>query len=301
MSINTSEEDAKYARQQGLLNAGPKTKLQPIGNTSYGFLGPSAASPASPTGLLENNKFADTDELAQAARLIGSDPIKGKSKGVPSSWLIEHLIKPMAYHESERSMDPQKKQNKGGPGRGLMQFEHPMKYTNSKGIELQGGFGTAVNRARRYFNKTLDKPVPQWLSNIKKSDDATVLTGPQQMALALYNFRELPPKKHSYNIQKAYNDFKKGNGRAAITKFWKLNHHIGKPKEKAKTFNDRIESFNKDYTLFTRSPLELGDTDYGPKMTPRPTSPPRPNPRRKPNPNLGNAYLKQNKIAAFRR
>tara|TARA_R110000744_G_scaffold372441_1_gene484062 strand:+ start:35 stop:847 length:813 start_codon:yes stop_codon:yes gene_type:complete len=246
------------------------------------LLGPTAPPRMAPRGLLENNKFADADELAQAARLIGTDPIKGKSKGVPSSWLIEHLIKPMAWHESKRTMDPQKKQDKGGPGRGLMQFEYPMEYTNSKGEKAQGGFGTAVKRARRYFNKTLDKPSPQWLSNIKKSDDATVLTGPQQMALALYNFRELSPKKHSYNIQKAYNDFKKGDGRAAITKFWKLNHHIGLPGENDATFDKRTQSFDNDYTLFTRSPPELGDTDYGPRIPLRdvPTSPPRSNPRR---------------------
>ena len=90
----------------------------------------------------------------------------------------------VGWHESKlqnvRQLTSNKKGNlkRDGAGRGYFQFEG--EFGEDKGFE------TAVNRARNAYEGTTE-PVPTWLANIKKGDDAMSLTFEQQSTLFLYD------------------------------------------------------------------------------------------------------------------
>ena len=121
-----------------------------------------------------------TDEYQTALELAGS------LKGVNPSAIDRKLIMPIIYHESMGDVENQfLKQIDGGPGRGVAQFE------GSLGDGL--GFESAVNRAKALYQKQ-GMEVPSYISSLKKGQDATALTVPQQKALMLYDFLEKPTR-----------------------------------------------------------------------------------------------------------
>ena len=99
-----------------------------------------------------------------------------------SSDQIGGLASQIATIESDNMNVPQME---GGPGRGYFQFE------TKKG---SGAFQTALQRAKNIY-KASGKRIPQWISDAKKSDDATTLNREQQEELLLANFAENPRAK----------------------------------------------------------------------------------------------------------
>ena len=266
------------------------------------LLGPTAPPPITPrpTSLTAPSlpqapaeAPANDNSLEEVASLIS------KEDNVPADWLIYNVINPMAWHESATTMDPAKVQFNDGPGRGMLQFEGRRGYrkvikggVDEDGQDLgktklgQDSFDTAIKRAKNFYTEN-NKRVPDWITGVKKGEDARSLTSNQQRALGLLNIK----MQGTSDFKKLHKNFNEDT----LTNFWKKYHHKGSSKETKKVSNDRKENFKSLLKSFQKSAYSSGSLGFPP------TSPPQPNPRRKPNPNLGNAYLKQNKIAAFRR
>jgi len=138
------------------------------------------------------------------------------------------LLDSIAYHESAHTMDPSIKQQGGGPGRGVYQFETG---TNAGGI-------TAARRTKQYYEK-IGQPIPTWLNNVIQKDslDASTLTREQQDALFLGNMRQHPKA-----------DFAKvWSGEESIPDFWANYHWAGDDKDRKirlKSFNNSYDNFN---------------------------------------------------------
>jgi len=162
-----------------------------------------------------------TDALAKAA----------ESKGVTAQDVLEKVIQPMAFHESDGTMDPNLKQYGDGPARGVMQFEPPR-------------FKTAVQRAKNY-HEIIGQELPEWISSIDLSGDnkaiqkqITDLSANQQMALAVYDLLQHPKA----NIAKVI------NGDIGITEFWLDYWWAGDASDRyarSKAFNKSLAKFKK--------------------------------------------------------
>ena len=184
--------------------------------------------------------------LQEIATMVANDD------KVPVDFIINEVINPIAYHESGRTMDPLTKQKGGGPGRGLLQFEGQkgVLKKNKKTGKLQAdSFDVALNRASRYFtNKGMQ--IPSWITNVQPGQDATSLTGDQQKALAILNFKGMAnrPNKIKANFGKLYEKFQ-GPGRSdyneSLGEFWKTYHHRkAGEKDKIKDFNSSLTTYN---------------------------------------------------------
>ena len=156
---------------------------------------------------LQGTQTGDLDVALSIAEQKG----KGSAEDI-----YNNVLFPMAYHESAHTMDPNKKQIGGGPGRGLLQFE-------------KDSAKTSVQRAKNLFKKLKEEP-PEWLDNIKEDGDVRVLTGEQQMALAVYDLLE-HPKADLGKVTRGEED---------LVEFWADNWWAGKEEERDK----KIESFN---------------------------------------------------------
>jgi hypothetical protein len=184
--------------------------------------------------------------LQEIATMVANDD------KVPVDFIINEVINPIAYHESDRTMDPLTKQKGGGPGRGLLQFEGQkgVLKKNKKTGKLQAdSFDVALNRASRYFtNKGMQ--IPSWVTDVQPGQDATSLTGDQQKALAILNFKGMAnrPNKIKANFGKLYEKFQ-GPGRSdyneSLGEFWKTYHHR-KAGEDSKTtlFKQNLSKYN---------------------------------------------------------
>ena len=144
-----------------------------------------------------------------------------KGKGTPSD-IYDKVLKPIAYHESDKTMNPKLEQYGGGPGRGLMQFE-------------PDSMKTALNRAKRIFGNN----PPSWIQKAidDKNYDASTLTADQQMALAVYDLLE----KKEADISKVT------KGEQSIEDFWSKYWWAGKEKDKKtrlKVFKKNLNSLN---------------------------------------------------------
>ena len=92
--------------------------------------------------------------------------------------------------------------------------------------------------------------IPSWITDVKSGQDATSLTGDQQKALAILNFKGMTnrPNKIEANFGKLYEEFQKP-GRSDYNKslgeFWKTYHHR-KPGEDSKTtlFKQNLSKYN---------------------------------------------------------
>lgn len=144
-----------------------------------------------------------------------------KGKGTPSD-IYDKVLKPIAYHESDKTMNPKLEQYDGGPGRGLMQFE-------------PDSMKTALNRAKRIFGNN----PPSWIQKAidDKNYDASTLTADQQMALAVYDLLQKPKADIS----------KVTKGKQSIEDFWAKYWWAGKEKDKKarlKVFKKNLNSLN---------------------------------------------------------
>jgi hypothetical protein len=175
-------------------------------------------------------------DLETEANLTEALDLAATQKGISADDVLNKVIKPIAYHESDGTMDANIQQYGGGPARGLMQFEPER-------------FNTAINRAKNYFER-IGQPVPEWIMNIPEGSNASDLSGNQQMALAVYDLLEHP----TADIAKVV------NGEEKIWDFWAKNWWAGDPKDRV----SRIRSFQ-------RSLNEYDDTL---NITPKPSEDP---------------------------
>jgi hypothetical protein len=207
--------------------------------------------------LLGENKLAPRPKEKPTSRAMNGSlqeiaTMVANDDKVPVDFIINEVINPIAYHESDRTMDPLTKQKGGGPGRGLLQFEGQkgVLKKNKKTGKLQAdSFDVALNRASRYFtNKGMQ--IPSWVTDVQPGQDATSLTGDQQKALAILNFKGMAnrPNKIKANFGKLYEKFQ-GPGRSdyneSLGEFWKTYHHR-KAGEDSKTtlFKQNLSKYN---------------------------------------------------------
>jgi len=151
-----------------------------------------------------------------------------KGKGDASD-IYNKVLKPIAFHESDRTMNPKLEQYGGGPGRGLMQFE-------------PDSMKTALNRAKKLF----DNFPPSWIQKAidDKNYDASTLTADQQMALAVYDLLQKPEADIS----------KVTKGEQSIEDFWSKYWWAGKEKDK----KDRLKVFKENLNLLYNNKKQGG-------------------------------------------
>lgn len=207
--------------------------------------------------LLGENKLAPRPKEKPTPRAVNGSlqeiaTMVANDDKVPVDFIINEVINPIAYHESDRTMDPLIKQKGGGPGRGLLQFEGQkgvLKKDKKTGKPQADSFDVALNRASRYF-KNKGMQIPSWITDVQPGQDATSLTGDQQKALAILNFKgmENRPNKIEANFGKLYEKFQ-GTGRSnyneSLGEFWKTYHHR-KAGEDSKTtlFKQNLSKYN---------------------------------------------------------
>ena len=232
----------------------------------------------SPKSLLAagpNNQELDVgiyNPLKDVAAMVANDD------GVPADFIINEVINPIAYHESNRTMNPlieQKLDGGGvGKGKGMFQFEGRRgvqkavrdaagnKKKDKDGNVIMGddSFDIALKRASRYFTNK-DMQIPYWIKDIQPGQDATSLTGDQQKALAILNFKGMAnrPNKIEANFGKLYEKFQGSNfelsgqsrikGRSdyndALAEFWKTYHHRKAGEDdKIKVFKSNLANYN---------------------------------------------------------
>lgn len=102
-----------------------------------------------------------------------------KDKALPPSVLMS-AAEQIAFHESKGVVD--KKQESGGPGRGLFQYEQGSKDDSA---------AVARNRAMAAY-KRYSLPVPEWLSELPEDFNPAELTKEQQYTLFFGDHRERP-------------------------------------------------------------------------------------------------------------
>tara|TARA_R110000824_G_scaffold359326_1_gene546864 strand:+ start:137 stop:946 length:810 start_codon:yes stop_codon:yes gene_type:complete len=257
MSINTDERDRELALLQKAVGYSPPPTSLLQSPTAPPRMAPRATSllPQS-TSLPQasNMETANDNSLDEVASIIGS------SENVPEQWLINNVIRPMAYHESK--LDPIKVQvksdNSPGPGKGMLQFEGisgteiPRRDKDNKVVEKNGKtlmgknpFDVALGRAKSFYTMN-DLDVPSWVRGVTKGQDARSLTSNQQLALGLINIKMSTGKKEKTTFKDLYKNF----GKDALTDFWKKHHHRGKPNETATTKAARKQSFKDDYSSY---------------------------------------------------
>jgi len=212
--------------------------------------------------------------LQQIATMVANDD------KVPVDFIINEVIDPIAYHESHNyvtnrqnpgirkgvRMDPTQKQIGGGPGRGMFQFEgkrgvqkavldaagNKKKDKDGKVIMGDDSFDIALKRASRYFtNKNMQ--IPSWVTDIQSGQDATSLTGDQQKALAILNFKGMAnrPNKIEANFGKLYEKFQgpsRSDYNKSLGEFWKTYHHRKAGEE------DKIKDFNSSLAIYNDIP-----------------------------------------------
>jgi spore coat assembly protein SafA len=188
---------------------------------------------AEPT--VEDTKMAEatlqknpTDDSLENALAIAANIKNAKPEDI-----LNKVIKPMAYHESDSTMDPTLAQYGGGPARGVMQYE-------------PNSFVTAVKRAKNHYKDKLKQDVPEWISNIDLSGDIqseiVSLSADQQMAIAVYDMLEHPKA----DIGKVI------SGKQNIEDFWAEHWWAGPKKEKKK----RIRAFRVSQSKLNKSPSD---------------------------------------------
>tara|TARA_B100001094_G_scaffold321543_1_gene369444 strand:+ start:2468 stop:5587 length:3120 start_codon:yes stop_codon:yes gene_type:complete len=155
--------------------------------------------------------------------------LAAKAKNTTPEIILNQIIKPIAFHESDQTMDANLKQYGDGPARGLMQFE-------------PARFSVSVQRAKNYYSKKLGQAIPEWINSIDLSGDIqkeiTTLSGNQQMALAVLDLLEHPEADLGMVV----------SGKKTIEEFWADNWWQGKDSDR----KARIKSFRKSYAKYTQ-------------------------------------------------
>ena len=170
--------------------------------------------------------------------LTGDNPRLGKDKSGQrtnlSPWdiepetLLDNMAR-IAYHETGRTLDPSQMQGKGGPGRGLFQYE-----TEHSGT--QQGAHTAVNRLTDWYDdRGWGKPI--FLSKLGQDFDVSSLTESQQYQLFL--------------ADKAQDKTASFNENMDLKQFW-MDEHLVDPNAvksgKDKIFEGNMSSFDKKFS-----------------------------------------------------
>jgi len=212
--------------------------------------------------------------LQEIATMVANDD------KVPVDFIINEVIDPIAYHESHNyvtnrqnpgirqgvRMNPTQKQVGGGPGRGLFQFEGKKgvqkavldaagkKKRDKNGNVIMGddSFDLALKRASTYFTNK-DMQIPSWITDVQPGQDATSLTGDQQKALAILNFKGMAnrPNKVEANFYKLYEKFQgpsRSDYNKSLGEFWKTYHHRKAGEE------DKIKDFNRSLAIYNNIP-----------------------------------------------
>ena len=212
--------------------------------------------------------------LQEIATMVANDD------KVPVDFIINEVIDPIAYHESHNyvtnrqnpgirqgvRMNPTQKQVGGGPGRGLFKFEGK-KGVQKAGLDAAGkknrdkngnvimgddSFDLALKRASTYFTNK-DMQIPSWITDVQPGQDATSLTGDQQKALAILNFKGMAnrPNKVEANFYKLYEKFQgpsRSDYNKSLGEFWKTYHHRKAGEE------DKIKDFNRSLAIYNNIP-----------------------------------------------
>ena len=225
-------------------------------------------SPKSPKSLLDagpnNQELGVTPVPFNPGKLQDIAAMVGNDQKIPADFLISNVLDPIAWHESDRTMNPliEQKLNGGGvgKGKGMFQFEGkrgvkiPVKDASgnnkkdSKGNDIMGNdsFDVAINRAKNYFGyKGLS--VPSWINDIQDGTNATSLSADQQKALALLNFTKTNTdrsERTDTKLKKLYND-SSNDYKTAITNFWAEQHHKKADKNQKKTFMENLNLVHK--------------------------------------------------------
>ena len=159
--------------------------------------------------------------MGDGESIVTALDIAADIKNVDPNDILKKVIMPMAYHESDGTMDPTLAQYGGGTARGVMQYE-------------PARFETSVKRAKNQF-KALGQSVPQWIDNIDLSGDIpseiTSLTADQQMSLAVYDLLQ----KGGADIGKVL------SGKQTVQDFWADHWWAGDKKQR----KARIAAFNR--------------------------------------------------------
>jgi len=173
-----------------------------------------------------SEKQYDIETKPQLDEVLG---IAAQAKNTTPDVILNTIIKPIAFHESDGTLDPNLKQYGDGPARGLMQYEPDR-------------FKTSINRAVNYYNK-LGQETPAWITEIDVSGDnkaiqkeITSLSGNQQMALAVLDLLEHPQA----NIGMVT------SGQQSIEDFWANYWWAGNASDR----KSRIKSFRKSYEKY---------------------------------------------------
>ena len=173
-----------------------------------------------------SEKQYDVETQPQLDDVLG---IAAQAKDTTAETILNEVIKPIAFHESDGTMDPNLKQYGDGPARGLMQYE-------------PDSFKTSVQRAKNYYNK-IGQELPTWISDINLSGDneaiqkeITTLSGNQQMALAVLDLLEHPQANIGIVT----------SGQQSIEDFWANYWWAGDDSDR----KARIKSFRKSYAKY---------------------------------------------------
>lgn len=171
--------------------------------------------------------------MGDGESIVEALDIAAERKDVDPTDVLKKVLMPIAFHESDGTMDPKLAQYGGGPARGVMQYE-------------PDSFVTAVTRAKNYYKDKLKQDVPQWISSIDLSgdiqDEIVSLSADQQMAIAVYDMLEHPKA----DIGKVI------SGKQSIEDFWAEHWWAGPKKEKKK----RIRAFRVSQAKLNKSPSD---------------------------------------------
>jgi len=171
--------------------------------------------------------------MGDGESIVEALDIAAERKDVDPTDVLKKVLMPIAFHESDGTMDPKLAQYGGGPARGVMQYE-------------PDSFVTAVTRAKNHYKDKLKQDVPQWISSIDLSgdiqDEIVSLSADQQMAIAVYDMLEHPKA----DIGKVI------SGKQSIEDFWAEHWWAGPKKEKKK----RIRAFRVSQAKLNKSPSD---------------------------------------------
>ena len=151
---------------------------------------------------------------------------KSKYPDITEEKIVDMILGPIAYHESDKTLDPMITQGGSGYARGVYQFEPP-------------SMRNAIVRSQRYFDEGKD---PSWIKKIDSNDDydATKLTLGQQSAMLIYDL--LGKKGADIGMVT--------DGSIGITQFWRQFHWAGKDAQlgnKIETFKEHKAMYQKEY------------------------------------------------------
>lgn len=177
--------------------------------------------------------------MGDGESIVEALDIAAERKDVDPTDVLKKVLMPIAFHESDGTMDPKLAQYGGGPARGVMQYE-------------PDSFVTAVTRAKNYYKDKLKQDVPQWISSIDLSgdiqDEIVSLSADQQMAIAVYDMLEHPKA----DIGKVI------SGKQSIEDFWAEHWWAGPKKEKKK----RIASFRRSQRQLNKNAPSNNTTTF---------------------------------------